>query len=374
MQRDYYLNLAKDGLHFPIGADLVLREDPDHEAILHDGVRLGKVVANAARRYKTPLAMPVMDLMLEKAWMLRALGGISEADIPTWHFSSTPTKAQITQIRDNIISSMDKRFIANVEAVRYIAEHTKLLPVGMSIGPFSLMTKLVSDPITPAYFAGMGETAQENDDVKMIETILELATEVILHSVRAQVKAGAKAFFIAEPAANAVYISPLQISRGSDVFERLPMKYLRKIKAELDAAGVDLFFHCCGELTNEMIRYFVSLDPAILSLGSSRKLWEDAAIVPKDIVLFGNLPSKRFFSDEMISVAEVRRLAIELLSKMEQTGHPYILGTECDVLCVPGCEKPLMEKVMAIVNCRDDHKKTPSILLHPDGGQEKIRA
>jgi hypothetical protein len=31
--------------------------------------------------------------------------------------------------------------------------------------------------------------------------------------------------------------------------------------------------------------------PVILSLGSSRVLWEDAQLVPKHVVLYGNLPS-----------------------------------------------------------------------------------
>jgi uroporphyrinogen-III decarboxylase len=339
MQREYYLELAKSKLHFPIGADLVLKEYPDHEAIHRDGKRLGKVIAQAAKRFKTPLAMPVMNLMLEKALMLRSMGGIAETDIPTWHFIQCPTDEQIASIRSALTGPLDPQLQANVDAVKYIAEHTDLLPVGMSIGPFSLMTKLVGDPIVPVYLAGKGFTAQDDPEVQKIETLLELSVEVILRSFHAQAQAGAKAFFIAEPAANSVYISPLQMMQGSDIFERVAIKYLRLIKDEMDKAGIDLIFHCCGELTNDMIMAFTSLRPMILSLGSSRKLWEDANIIPKDIVLYGNLPSKNFFSDELITVAEVRHMALEYIAKMKIANHPYILGTECDILSVPGCEK-----------------------------------
>ncbi len=67
-----------------------------------------------------------------------------------------------------------------------------------------------------------------------------------------------------------------------------------------------------------MVSQFTKLDPAILSLGSSRKLWEDAALVPKTTVLYGNLPSKRFYSDELISVDEVIEQSSDLVEKMRQ--------------------------------------------------------
>ena len=56
-----------------------------------------------------------------------------------------------------------------------------------------------------------------------------------------------------------------------------------------------------------MVEQFATrLDPAILSLGSSRTLWEDAALVPKSVVLFGNLPTKKFYSDEAMPDEQVK--------------------------------------------------------------------
>jgi len=363
MSREFFIEMAKTGLAFPIGADLVLKEYKDHEEILRDGVRLGHVIAEAARRFKTPIAIPVMDLMLEKALLLRSLGDISESDIPTWHFSGCPTSEQLSKIHQKIHGPLDPRLQANIDAIKFIADNTDLVPVGMSIGPFSLMTKLLSDPITPVYMAGTGLTAENEPEVKTIETLMELAVEIILHSFKAQANAGAKAFFIAEPAANKVYISPNQMKQGSDIFERMILKYLRRIKSELNNAGIDLIFHCCGELTEEMLKGFVSLKPAMLSLGCSRKLWEDTAIIPKDIVLYGNLPSKKFFSDDAITLAEVRRNALELHEKMKTTGHPFILGTECDVLSVPGCHKPIMSKAMAIVDFNRQNDESDNLIF-----------
>ena len=127
------------------------------------------------------------------------------------------------------------------------------------------------------------------------------------------------------------------------------MKYMLRVKKLLDEHDVDLIFHCCGELENSMVTYFTQLDPAIMSLGSSRRLWEDAALVPKTTVLYGNLPSKRFYSDALITRMNIIQQSRELITRMKAVGHPFILGTECDVLSVPGCETAIMAKLDALM-------------------------
>jgi uroporphyrinogen-III decarboxylase len=333
----------------PIGTDLVLREKPDHEGIIMDGHRLGAVVAEAARRYQTPLAIPLMDLTIEKAQLLSCLG-VPENQRDTFHLTECPSESDLRAVEAGFSAPLTPRLAAGVEAVRYVAQQTDLVACGMCIGPFSLMTKLFADPISPVYLAGTGVGPDEDPDVRMLETILDMATRVILGSVTAQIAAGAQMIVVAEPAANVVYISPKQLQRGSDVFERLVMKWNRKVAAHIAAQGAELFFHCCGELTNEMVRAFASLDPVILSLGSSRKLWEDAALVPKRTILYGNLPTKRFYADDL-TVEEVRRLAVETSTRMREVGHPHILGSECDVLSVPGRHEVITGKVAAFMSC-----------------------
>ncbi len=88
-----------------------------------------------------------------------------------------------------------------------------------------------------------------------------------------------------------------------------------------------------------------AVDTAMISLGSSRLLWEDAALLPKSTVLYGNLPTKQFYSDELCSVAKVRQLSDTLLQRMRASGHPFILGSECDILSVPGSEQTIKRKV-----------------------------
>lgn len=351
MDRSYYLYLAQSGLKMPIATDLVLHEQPDHKSVVRDGRRLGEVMVEAASRYRTPLAFPVMNLELEKLYLLEALG-VETADPATFHFSG-PLEAEVVKGLPARLAQtpLSEPMQAVCGALEHVSRRTTLVPVGMCIGPFSLMTKLLSDPITPIAMAGMGMTPAQDAGITAVGQVLELATQTILHYLKAQIAAGAKAIFVCEPAANAVYLSPRQIESGSDIFERFVMRNLMWIKLLLLKHDVDLLLHDCGELTDDMVREFARLDPALLSLGSSRDLPHDAALLPDDVILFGNLPSKRFYSDAEITVEQVRQMGRELVLRMRQTGHPFILGTECDVLSVPGCEKTLAAKAQAIVNC-----------------------
>ena len=70
MDRQYYIGLADSGLRMPIGTDLVLHERADAGDIVLDGRRLGQITAEAAKPIGTPLAVPLMDLRLEKADLL----------------------------------------------------------------------------------------------------------------------------------------------------------------------------------------------------------------------------------------------------------------------------------------------------------------
>lgn len=340
MNRQFYLDLAASGLSMPIGTHLVLHEHADHAAIVQDGARLGRVVAESARRFRMPLAFPLMDLKLEKEALLLARG-VAAAAVDSFHFSEIPETAGEFQLTRNME--------AVCGAIRHIATETDLLPVGMGIGPFSLMTKLISDPIAPVYMAGTGMTGEDEPEVALVERLLEIGFATIQKYLAAQIEAGAKAIILCEPAANKVYFSPNQLAESYDVFDRYVMRFNLALREQLRARGVDLIFHDCGELLDGMVQRFATLDPAMISLGSSRLLWEDARLLPKSTVLYGNLPTKQFYSDSLMSVEKVRELSAELTRRMRATGHPFILGSECDVLSVPGSEATIKAKVEAFL-------------------------
>ena len=345
----HFRALAASGLRTPLGTDLVLHEHADAEDLRLDGKRLAGVVREAADRYRTPLAIPLMDLRVEKADLLHRLRPeVAEAD--TFHFDSPPTDADLDRARSTDAAPLLARHRAHCDAVAEIASGTGLTPLGMVIGPFSLMTKLLADPIGAVALAGRGVAADDEPLVANAERALRLAELTVARSLRLQAEAGAAAVIVCEPAASALFVSPRQMAQGSPVFERFVLDPLLRLRTVLDADGVDLFLHDCGELTTPMVEALATrVRPAVLSLGGSRRLWEDAAVVPPDVVLFGNLPSKHFYSDETLSVDAVRASTRELVTRMRQSGHPFILGSECDVLHVPEAAETIRRKVAAML-------------------------
>ena len=125
MAHDFYLRLAESGLRFPIGTDLILNEKPDPEAIRHDGRRLGAVMAEAAQRYGAPVAIPLMDLTLEKADILRAFG-VPPERADAFHFSEPPAPERVRAYEDAIDAPFTPRNQAHIDSVRYIRECTGL--------------------------------------------------------------------------------------------------------------------------------------------------------------------------------------------------------------------------------------------------------
>ena len=253
MDRQFYIDLAHAGLRMPIGTDLILHEHADADEIVLDGRRLGQVTEEAARRYGTPLAVPLMDLRLEKADLLDRFG-VPEPQVDAFHFDAAPTDSDLARVAASTEAAFPARCQAHFDSIRYIAEETKLVAIGMAIGPFSLMTKLMADPIVPIAMAGMGSTGADDAGVLMAERCLALAELTVHRSLSAQARAGARAIIVCEPAANVVYLSPKQIEKGSDIFERFVMQPALRLKAVLDSAGVDLILHDCGQLNPFMVR------------------------------------------------------------------------------------------------------------------------
>jgi uroporphyrinogen-III decarboxylase len=361
MRQEFYLDLAASGLRMPVGTDLILHEHADPEAIMEDGGRLGRIMVAAAKRFHTPLALSLMDLRLEKRDLLRLMGH-DGADVDSFHFHDPPAQEKLTQVREASRMPFARRNQAHLDAVRYVAGETDLIPVGMAIGPFSLMTKLIADPITAIAMAGMGVPSEDDAGVLQVQRCLALAEAAVSRSLHAQAQAGAGAIMLCEPAANRVYLSPRQIAAGSDIFEKFVIEPNLRLRRQLADAGVDLIFHDCGELTDAMVSQFATrLEPSILSLGSSRQLWNDARLVPHHIVLFGNLPTRSFYSDAVMPDEKVARLTSELIARMRETGHPHITGSECDVLHVPEAAETIRRKVEVMLSCGTDDRLCSSV-------------
>lgn len=344
LDRGYFLELARRGVRLPISAHITLHQRPDPEAARYDGRELGEVIIETARTLGMPLAFPLMDLKTEKEWLLGQIG-VPEAEMDTYHFEEMPEGGSLAKFQRIAEAESTRRMQATLEAITHVRQHSELVAVGMCIGPFSLATKLLKDPITAAFQLGIDP---EDEDAELLVRVLEIGTEAICSWVERQVKAGAQAVCVCEPAYNTVYVSPKQMERDESILERLVIGPNRRIREVLRDNGAELIFHDCGELNEPILRSIAQLDPAILSLGSPCDLPRITHLIGKNTVLMGNLPSKKFYSDNEITEEEVVSQGRELLEAMGKTTHPFILGTECDVLCVAGCTETIRRKVMAV--------------------------
>jgi hypothetical protein len=48
-------------------------------------------------------------------------------------------------------------------------------------------------------------------------------------------------------------------------------------------------------------------------------------------------------------VETVCSMTRELIARMQETGHPFILGSECDILAVPGAMNAILAKTEAFM-------------------------
>ncbi len=347
--RNFFLDLAGRGQRMPIGVDLLLHEEAEPEKVRNDGAALGRVIERAARRWKTPLAIPLMDLRLEKIDLLAPMG-ISAEEAEPYHFTAPLDESTLAALCGEQRQPQCPGSLARDQALKYIAALPDLIPIGMAIGPFSLVSRLMADPIGAVAMAGSGMTAEDSAEVRLLWQCVRIAEAAVLRSVRSQMAHGAQAIVVCEPAACTAFLSPRQLRAGSDAFERLVMEPNLRLKAVLDEGSCDLIFHDCGELIDLMVEAFANrLHPVMLSLGGSRRLWQDACIVPADVVLYGNLPTKTFYSDGAMPLEEVVRRTDELLANMKAVGHSFILGSECDVLFVPEARDAIQKKVDAMM-------------------------
>lgn len=342
------LALAAAGLRMPIGTDLLLHEQADPDAVRLDGRRLADVVLAAAERYRTPLAMPLMDLRVEKRDLLRRLG-VDAAELDTFHFDKPLDDATLCRARETLDAPYDALMAGQIGAVREVAARGDVTPIGMAIGPFSLTVKLMRDPITAVARASR---TPNHSQVVLLTQVLSIATDAVRRAIRAQATAGAQALCLCEPAANTVYLSPKQLQGDDNPFERFVMRPHEELRREIATRDLGLIFHNCGDLVDAFVAAFAQrLRPAILSLGSSRDLAHDAALVPPDVVLYGNLPTKHFYDDGALPIEHVAALTCALQARMAATGHPFVLGSECDVLSVTGSHELIAGKVARMLEC-----------------------
>ena len=249
MTRSYFLDLARSGRACPMATDLVLNEEPDPEAARRDGDAAGP--GRGTARAALGLA----------AWPCRSwtCGSRRPTCWPAWE-SARKRRTGSTSPRP--LDHGDAGGAAGGEApavpeARHATgpcgtsrDRPTSCPIGMTIGPFSLATKLMADPITAAALLGSGVTPEDDPQVKLLCDCLEAAEATVLESVRRQLEQGARAVLVCEPAAS-IGLSLASPDQGRLADLRAAGARAQRA-ARVRSSGTprrDLIFHDCGELT-----------------------------------------------------------------------------------------------------------------------------
>jgi len=150
---------------------------------------------------------------------------------------------------------------------------------------------------------------------------LPFAELQVADSIRTLAVDGAPAIVMQEP--------ELHVKTLIQPYEAAVLESYARLRRIFQDLGVDALLQVTGVLSRNHVSGLArALHPAVLSLGASRRLYEDVALVPKDIVLHGNLPAALFTG----STSEMARQAEQLRRAMRATGHPHILGTDGAIL------------------------------------------
>ena len=345
MARERWLDIARATPTVPLAVDIACHNLPGIKIRSQKSLPVGPALIRAAARYNAPFIFSKMDLTREQATLARSLGLSEPGDLESFHFNMVPEDGPAAELSKKEWFS-SKEWEEQLSNVMYAHANSTLPVLGSAIGVFTLITKMMQGEkaIVAVSMHGSGETATGDPDVALLLWLLPICEKVVTQSVTAQLNAGAAGIMIADPAAQVNFIPPSM----PEMFEKFVVEPNRRIRELIERRNADLFFHCCGELVPEYVSEFGhSIHPTVLSLGSSRCLWEDAKVVPKDVVLYGNVPSKHFVSKELTADA-VTRQCRQLRDEMGRIAHPFILGTECDTLHVPGNDAAIDAKLNAM--------------------------
>ena len=274
----------------------------------------------AAERFDNPMALPVMDLTLEKDILLQTMG-IPAEETAAFHFDDVPGPEQLAELaRGLYVTTRHPRIKANCEALSLPRHAGTVVSVGMrSIGPFSLLTKLVKDRIVRFSWRAAASRRRTSRDVALIHAVLALAEAVVRGNGAAQIEAPARAIFLASRRRTGSIFRRGRsgrrdgLRRVRDRAQPAPEACARRRRRRSAFPRLRRSDSGDGHFLRE-------LKPKLISFGSSVKLWEIEKYVDTDVVIFGNLPTRKFDPDEEVPLEVVEDLMAEIEEKLGATG------------------------------------------------------
>lgn len=176
---------------------------------------------------------------------------------------------------------------------------------GGSFGPLTVAACII----------GIGECVRmTHKKPEVLHAVLRRVTDFLLLLARAEEKAGAASYWIAEPVAS--LLSP-------DACRTFCTPYISEIFHAVDIPGV---LHVCGK-TDRHTRAFLETDAQALSIDWCSNLPDCLALVPDDVVIMGNINPILLLEG---SLEEVRAQTLLLLNQTRNYKN-FVMATGCQV-------------------------------------------
>lgn len=253
-------------------------------------------------------SVSLMDLSLEA----EAFGSkihLSDDEVPTVTGSIVTDEDEADELEIPEVGA--GRTGIYIEALKKARERITDRPVlaGM-IGPYSLAGRLmdVSEAMIMCY-----------EEPDMVHTIMEKATEFLIHYANAYKEVGADGIVMAEPLTG--LLSPA-------LEEEFSTPYVKKIVDAVQTEDFIVIYHNCGNNVVAMAESLSTCGAKGYHFGNAIKMEDILPLMPKDALVMGNVaPAEEIKNGTPESV---RAATLDIMEKC--CGYPnFIISTGCDV-------------------------------------------
>ncbi len=277
------------------------------KTLISDSDLQAKGMKMVADRCPTAASVSMMDLSVE-AESFGASIKVSDDEVPSviGQLVSTPEEAEKLAVPSVTAGRTGLYLQAIGKARKLITDRPIFAGV---IGPFSLAGRLIdmSEIMVNCY-----------EEPEMVHTVLAKTSEFITKYILEYKKVGANGVVMAEPAAG--LLSPALCDEFSS-------KYVKKIADAVKSKDFLFIYHNCGN-TVPLKDTLLSIQADAYHLGNAIDIEEVLKIVPKDVLILGNIDPAGLF--RLGTPEKMRQATLALLKRCSKYPN-FSISSGCDI-------------------------------------------
>ena len=281
------------------------------------GITVSELISSSDMQAKGMLAirnrcsigasLNMMDLSVE-AEAFGARIHFTDNEIPTVEEGIIDDIADAYEIKIPQIG--EARTSIYIEGVKKAKELITDIPVFCGvIGPYSLAGRLfdMTELMMSCY-----------DDPEAVHALLSKTSDFLIEYIKAFKDAGADGVIMAEPAAG--LLSPA-------LAEEFSAEYVKKIFEAVDSEDFILCYHNCGDAVVRMAEVIASQNADIYHFGNSISLKDILPLMPRDIIVMGNVDPLLFRNGNIDDITSAVEKAYNECSRYDN----FMLSSGCDI-------------------------------------------